>query len=159
MTEEEWAQCSDPTKMLEFLGRRATGRKLRLFAVACLRQNWDAFFDPRGQQAIEVAELFADGCATWERLKVAEEGLLNLCEECDDADLELVLSVPLDVLLPRFSIDGATSCARGSAFHAEYAEGGFVGLEEELRDEQAFMACSLRKPLPPGGLRPAVAHR
>lgn len=139
MTEEAWLQCSDPTAMLEFLNRRVTDRKLRLFAASCLRQNWDALYDPREQQAVEVAEQLADGRADDERLKTAEENLLNLRDECDDADLEFVLSVPLDLLLPKFSIDSATSCARCTASHAEYAEGGFDGLEEELRDEQAFM--------------------
>ena len=35
MTEAEWLARTDPQKMLEFLGDKASERKLRLFACAC----------------------------------------------------------------------------------------------------------------------------
>ena len=31
MTEQEWLECSDPTRMIAFVHDRASGRKLRLF--------------------------------------------------------------------------------------------------------------------------------
>jgi hypothetical protein len=37
VTEAEWLACTDPKPMLEFLRSQASERKLRLFAVACLR--------------------------------------------------------------------------------------------------------------------------
>jgi hypothetical protein len=37
MTEDEWLACTDPRKMLAFLGTRANKRRLRLFAVAGAR--------------------------------------------------------------------------------------------------------------------------
>jgi hypothetical protein len=60
MTEAEWLAATDPQGMLTSLRDtgRATDRKLRLFAVACLRSIWD--FSP-GRQVVQVAEWYIDG--------------------------------------------------------------------------------------------------
>src|SRR5262245_36563254 len=63
MTEAEWQRCDDPAAMLAFLGRRATERKLRLFAVACCRRVWHLLADERSRRAVEVGERFAEGAA------------------------------------------------------------------------------------------------
>jgi hypothetical protein len=72
MTEAEWERCADPAVMLTFLhGRgRVDGRKLRLFAVACLRRVWD-WIDERGRSAVATAERYADGRAGREELRAA----------------------------------------------------------------------------------------
>src|SRR5262245_15094295 len=90
MTETEWLECSDPQKMLEHqyeqaladkpgllfhlvvwrrqLGRgRVSDRKLRLFACACCRRQWDDCSDCN-REVIVVAEQFADGQASREEL-------------------------------------------------------------------------------------------
>jgi hypothetical protein len=72
VTESEWLACADPGAMLRRLnGDRdyAAGlpaappsdRKLRLYACACARQAWHLLSDPRGRNAVEVAERYADG--------------------------------------------------------------------------------------------------
>ena len=38
--EEEWLACADLSRMLAFLSGRTSDRKLRLFAVACVRLVW-----------------------------------------------------------------------------------------------------------------------
>ena len=64
MTETEWLACTDPEWMPDFLKGRASGRKLRLFACACLRRmvhlGWP---DAEPSKALEVSEAFADGRA------------------------------------------------------------------------------------------------
>jgi hypothetical protein len=65
MTDEQWWRtCTDPEEMLEHLNGRASERKLRLFACACIRRHWHALPDPRICRAIEVAELYGDGLAS-----------------------------------------------------------------------------------------------
>lgn len=66
MTEAEWLACDCPQPMLEFLQRKpsdGTGsqRKMRLFAVACIRRVWDLVRDDALRQAIESAERHAEG--------------------------------------------------------------------------------------------------
>jgi hypothetical protein len=73
MNETEWLECTDPGKMLEVLGDRASERKLRLLACAhCRRQMLDPL-DPLDWAMVEVAERFADGEATWDDLSAARK--------------------------------------------------------------------------------------
>jgi hypothetical protein len=82
MTEKEWLACTDPKKILKFLRRKASERKLRLFAVACARRVEHLPY--RGisaeesdkaraadRHALAVAERFADNLASAAELKVA----------------------------------------------------------------------------------------
>ena len=71
MTETDWLSCCDPTAMLDFLGERAGGRKLRLFACACCRRIWPMLADERSRKAVEIAEGYADGMASGSELGAA----------------------------------------------------------------------------------------
>jgi hypothetical protein len=73
MTEAEWRACTDPQKMLDFLGGKASDRKLRLFACGCCRHAWGQapHLIAAGEneiEAIAVAERFADGSASQDEL-------------------------------------------------------------------------------------------
>jgi hypothetical protein len=63
MTEAEWNACTQPRQMLQALRRKASDRKLRLFACASCRRSFRLMTDERSRQAVEVAERFADELA------------------------------------------------------------------------------------------------
>ena len=61
MTETEWLTCTNPEPMLLFLRRKASDRKVRLFAVACCWRVWSSLEHEEFQDAVLKAESFADG--------------------------------------------------------------------------------------------------
>jgi hypothetical protein len=69
-----WLACQEPEKLLEWLRHngRASDRKLRLFAAACVRRVWDRLRDERCREAVSVCERFADGLATLAQLDAAQ---------------------------------------------------------------------------------------
>jgi hypothetical protein len=71
MTEEEWLVCTQPLRMLKYLGDRASGRKLRLIGCGCCRRVWHLLTDTRARLAVECAERYADGIATDEERRHA----------------------------------------------------------------------------------------
>jgi hypothetical protein len=88
MTEQEWLNCTDPTRMLDFLSFRCKAnatakerdeRKLRLFSVACCYGVWDWMPDQRSRMGVETAEKQADGLVSEQELQVArnEAGEVN----------------------------------------------------------------------------------
>jgi hypothetical protein len=76
MTEAEWMACTDTTPMLKFLRGKASGRKVRLFAVACCHRVWALLQDEKFRGAVGTAELFADGMATSEEMSQARDTAL-----------------------------------------------------------------------------------
>jgi hypothetical protein len=59
--ETAWLECTDPRPLLEFLRGRASARKLRLFACACVRRVWERLVHAWSREAVETAEQVADG--------------------------------------------------------------------------------------------------
>jgi hypothetical protein len=77
MTEAEWLTATDWRKMRPRIkSRKNVGRKVRLFSVACCRRIAHLFEDSRSDEALAVAEQFADGRATKTQLREAEEAVL-----------------------------------------------------------------------------------
>jgi hypothetical protein len=69
MTEQEWLQATDPQPMLEFIRDKASDRKLRLFAVACCRQDSGLLESDFNWLAVETSECYADGRVSRKELK------------------------------------------------------------------------------------------
>jgi hypothetical protein len=68
MKETEWLECTDPRPMLHFLERRASDRKMLLFACACCRRVWRQLSVEGSRHAIGVLERYADGLVTVQRM-------------------------------------------------------------------------------------------
>src|SRR4051812_39520631 len=73
VTEIEWLECTDPKVLLKESGETASSRQLRLFMVACCRRIWHLLPAEVYRQAILVAERHADGLASAEELRAADE--------------------------------------------------------------------------------------
>jgi hypothetical protein len=84
MTEEEWLACTDPTPMLEFLGDKASDRKLRLFGCACCRRTWNVLPE-ESRLARGVMERFADGLVEQEEFQAAGRKANSAAREAEEA--------------------------------------------------------------------------
>jgi hypothetical protein len=75
MDENQWLTATDPQPLLEYL--QACGpvseRKLRLWSCACVRRCWDQIENETGRRAVEVAEQYAEGTASFDDLVDAGE--------------------------------------------------------------------------------------
>jgi len=64
MTKEEWAECQQPTAMLQLLLGTKSHRKCRLFGCLLMRTISEVRADAELLCVLEVAERFADGLAS-----------------------------------------------------------------------------------------------
>jgi len=71
MDQKDWAMCQEPERLLEFVQRRVSERKVRLLHSACCRRVWDVLPGERSRQAVEVVERYADGLEDLSTLQTA----------------------------------------------------------------------------------------
>jgi hypothetical protein len=88
MNEERWLKGNSPFSMLRYLRGNADERKIRLFACAWVRHLWDFLQDPRSQQAVEIAERYADGEVSRKELSAASTQAQRAKEEAFQANNE-----------------------------------------------------------------------
>jgi hypothetical protein len=72
MTEAEWLACTSPHEMLAVLRSNASNRKLRLFALACIRSVLHRLWLDEYRNAVEVAERYVEGQANEEEYLAAK---------------------------------------------------------------------------------------
>jgi hypothetical protein len=179
--EQAWLAGTDPGPMLAFVRGKASDRKLRLFACACLRRIWHLLADVRSRKAVEVTERYADGLARFEELRVAHAAARQATREAWGATW--AARAAADRAGPR-AAKGLLALARGreAEYEAKWAA-AWVGEAEPARTaalaawaaawptggakaEEARCQCGLLRdlianpfrpvPSPPAGRRPRV---
>jgi hypothetical protein len=158
MTEAEWLACTNSTPMLDFLQWKASGRKIRFFLVTCARRVLPASPDVKITEALAVAERFADGKESSNRLKRIHYALSARYPGCLDLlpsrFSRHVHAIPAwhatQEQLFRAAYKGSWFCAGESA---RIGFGSFEGMEY-VHDEQAAQACLLRDLFGPLPFRP-----
>jgi hypothetical protein len=73
MTEERWFSSRHPHPMLDFIQHRISERKLRLYALACCREQIDPYEDADEAALFRCAERLADGLLSEDERKKAED--------------------------------------------------------------------------------------
>jgi hypothetical protein len=155
--------------MLEFLaGDGGTSeRKLRLFACACVRQQWGRLSNPalvagrsfaQAQRAVEVAERFADGHVTRARLDREYRSALGSMEAIGTAtDAMMPAEVTIEVLEDVRLLDAAAMCAaedivNGASLAAQFVAGTFLGAGQDnetrrrIREQSSLLRCIFGNP-------------
>lgn len=95
MTETEWLETSSPENLLNYLGERASRRKRRLFACACVRRIWPLLCDDRLRVAVKAAERFADERASVQVLERARRIARELREKRQEVEWQQASWMPL----------------------------------------------------------------
>src|SRR5260370_19675349 len=145
MTEAEWLTCTDPTPMLAFLKDKASDRKLRLFAVACMQRMSSSWFRPG---AIETVQTFVD-------LQSTSEELARFVDPWDyraHEDSGWYLLFQTD----HFSTDAAAEIARAIAARAGGRTMTYDAFSAGRDAARRVQCCFLRDVVGPVPFRPVV---
>src|SRR5688500_2343811 len=102
MTEAEWLSGADVGAVNRLIGLGSTDGRFQLLACACCRHAWHLLTEESSRQAVELAERFADGRETRERVDAL---LLSHADRPLTANDQL--SVARSALIPNRSVTRA----------------------------------------------------
>jgi len=165
MIEQEWLECDDIPKLLEYLIGRASSRKFRLFGCACCRRIWHLLVDERCWNAVGVAERYADGLATEEEMHLARKAMVQCRTETalrpgspavDSWAFAAAEAVLFDTPFwnPGAASRGAFTAA-WTAAEAAWRGAGEEGPEAEARRQLPLFRDIFENPYRPGWVDPA----
>lgn len=173
MTEVKWQTSTFPVPMLDFLRGKASDRKLRLFGVASCRQVWQLLAQS-SREAVEIADLFADGLVSAADLASAHEATEeawrvspHFGEEDYDADLQAAVAVTdPDAWLSAASTSWIAAWhpnflaydATGRASRNIPPELGFPRFEEVRQRQSHLLRCMVGNPFCPRPRRSFPSH-
>jgi hypothetical protein len=98
--ERDWEVCDDPDLVVQAGVARLSNRQARLFACACCRLFWDRLTHPRYRDAVEVAELFADGRSDENEVRLALDRAVAV-PRTGDYDADPIISAACESLSAR----------------------------------------------------------
>jgi hypothetical protein len=128
MTETEWLTGTDPQKMLRFIFRQASHRKLRLFACAWCRHMPYPLPDPRSRTAVAMGECYADGLICEEERLAARDAAQLVVE---NAVAEQQFELAAGAADARRCIE----TAKGRIVRLEHTSFGWLPLQGQLLRE------------------------
>ena len=138
MTESQWLMSGDPAELLEYIESKASRRRVRLFTVACFRQDWNSWSDRRDREAILTAERIADGQADSAECEVAEKALVARIDQLEDlGDIECTPHVPAALLRSDFACWDAIACIGQIEAKADWGPDSFDGCGTEVLSDLA----------------------
>jgi hypothetical protein len=79
LAEDEWLNCRDPERMLEYLRGKVGTRSLRRFAIACCRRICHLMAHEESRRAIEVGERYAEGLSSEQERQEASAAVPKIC--------------------------------------------------------------------------------
>jgi len=139
MTEAEWLACEDPQKLLNFLPRNASERKVPLFSVACCRRIWLSL-DPECQTAVDSAERYIDGLASVGEVARSRFQIASRLDSPARAAASAADLAQHAVEAARYVVTSASWVAAEARIPAELAKVGGAANEHWHRQKQA-VAC------------------
>jgi hypothetical protein len=139
VTEAEWLACTDPEPMLEYLRGKASGRKLRLFACACVRRIWTLLPTEECRKAAQVAERYADRLADAEELRAAYTEAYFAGVAPDYANSVVVGELALYAEQQLAGHTDPWESAFGSSDYVREAVGGAPGPDSQEREAQCHL--------------------